>query len=70
MIAAVSVGLYRDMAACAARWIGDVKGETEHPDPTLAAVYDLLFPIYRQGYETLPTVWRQLHAARAKIHGV
>ena len=23
-----------------------------------------------QGYETLPTVWRQLHAARAKIHGV
>ena len=70
MMAAVSVGLYRDMAECAARWIAGVEGETEHPDATLAAVYDLLFPVYRKGYEILPAVWRELHAARAKIHGV
>jgi hypothetical protein len=29
-----------------------------------------LFPVYREGYEALPTVWCQLHAARQKIHGV
>ena len=70
MMAAVSIGLYRDMAECAARWIAGIEGETEHPDPNLTAVYELLFPIYREGYEALPTVWRQLHAARRKIHGV
>jgi erythritol kinase (D-erythritol 1-phosphate-forming) len=70
MMAAVSIGLYRDMAECAARWIAGIEGETEHPDPNLTAVYELLFPIYREGYEALPTVWRQLHAARQKIHGV
>src|SRR4029453_1990619 len=54
MMAAVSVGLYRDTADCAARWMGDVEEETEHPEPRLAAVYDLLFPVYREGYEALP----------------
>ena len=69
MMAAVSIGLYRDMAECAARWIAGIEGETEHPDPNLTAVYDLLFPVYREGYEALPTVWQQLHAARRKIDG-
>ena len=48
---------------------GDVEGETEHPDYPGRRLRPFV-PGLPQGYETLPTVWRQLHAARAKIHGV
>jgi erythritol kinase (D-erythritol 1-phosphate-forming) len=70
MMAAVSVGLYPDMAACAACWIARVESEMEEPDQALAGVYDVLYPVYREGYAALPTVWRRMHAAREKIHGV
>jgi hypothetical protein len=58
------------MAACAARWIAGVEGETEQPNPALAGAYDVLFGVYREGYAALPTVWRRMHAAREKLHGV
>jgi erythritol kinase (D-erythritol 1-phosphate-forming) len=70
MMAAVSVGLYPDLAACAARWIAQVEGEVEQPDAALAGAYDALFPVYREGYAALPAVWRRMQAAREKIHGV
>ncbi len=63
MIAAISLGLYPDMAACARDWLGG-GGEPEQPDPALAAVYEELFPLYRQGYEAMPGLWRRLHQLR------
>ncbi len=65
MIAAVQTGIFPDMAACAATWIAPRQTETVAPDPALAAVYDRLFPIYRDAYLAMPALWRQLHAARA-----
>jgi erythritol kinase len=56
MTAAVSVGLYRDMAACAARWIAPMQGEVERPDPTLSRAYEVLFPVYRDAYAAMPDV--------------
>ncbi len=68
MIAAVCAGLYPDMAACAAAWIGPLLGPLEPPDPALVALYDRLFPIYRDGYAAMPDLWRRLHAAREDAH--
>jgi erythritol kinase len=69
MMAAVSVGLYPDIAACTARWIAPVKGEVEWPDPALVRAYEALFPVYRDGYAALPGVWRRMQAARETING-
>ena len=63
MIAAVSVGLVPDMAACAERWL-QRGGLPEQPDPALAAIYDGLFPIYRDGYAAMKPLWRRLREAR------
>lgn len=65
MMAAVGIGLYPDMAACAARWIGATRRPAEMPDRALAAIYDGLFPIYRESYAVMPPFWHRLHAARA-----
>ena len=68
MIAAVSVGLYRDMAECVTRWIAQPKSDILNPDSALARTYEVLFPVYREGYASLPTVWRRMHDARKAIH--
>lgn len=67
MIGAVSTGLFPDMHACIRRWI-DRGSDAEAPDPALARIYDALFPIYREGYATLPALWRTLHRAREPLH--
>jgi erythritol kinase len=46
MIAAVSVGLYRDMAECVTRWIAQPKSDILNPDSALARTYEVLFPVY------------------------
>ncbi|MGH7159242.1 MAG: FGGY family carbohydrate kinase [Acetobacteraceae bacterium] len=66
MMAAVGTGLYPDMAACAARWIGAAAPPAEMPDRDLAAIYDGLFPIYRASYAVMPPFWHRLHGARAR----
>jgi erythritol kinase len=70
MMAAVSVGLYPNIAACTARWIPPVKGEVEWPDPALVRAYEALFPVYRDGYAALPGVWRRMQAVREAISGL
>lgn len=64
MIAAVGIGLYPDMAACAAQWVAPLLGAEEAPDPALAARYARLFPLYREAYRLMPSLWRGLAAAR------
>ena len=67
MIAAVSIGLFSDMAACAAQWVGPADGPATLPDAALARAYDALFPIYRDFYLAMPGLWRRLQAAREGI---
>lgn len=64
MIAAVQLGLYPDMTACSKAWVDPLLGPAETPDPALVAVYDRLFPIYRETRQALRPVWRALAGAR------
>lgn len=65
MIAAVSIGLYPDMAACAARWTAPRHETAEPPCPDLVRAYEALYPIYRDSYGgAMPGLWRRLDAAR------
>ena len=68
MIAAASGGLYEDWAACAARWGGRQGGKWE-PVRHWQEFVTNLFP-NRKRYEALATLWRQMHGARRKFHGV
>ena len=63
MIAAVSLGLFADLAGCAQTWLRS-SNEIEPPDPALVRTYDALFPIYRDGYVALSDTWRRLHRVR------
>jgi erythritol kinase (D-erythritol 1-phosphate-forming) len=70
MIAAVSIGLYSNIAECARRWIAQPKDDIVNPDSALARTYEVLFPAYREAYASLPGVWRQMHAARLAIQRI
>lgn len=67
MTAAVCLGLFPDMAACAAAWLRG-GGPASPPDPALARTYDALFPIYRDAYAAMPPLWRRLRQARETNH--
>ena len=47
MTAAVSLGVYRDMAQCAEAWVTPSLGEATEPDPALSALYAQLYQVYR-----------------------
>jgi erythritol kinase len=64
MMAAVRLGLYPDMAECARAWVAPRLEPPILPDPALVALYDRLYPIYRDAYAALPSVWRRMQAAR------
>jgi erythritol kinase len=60
MMATVNLGLYTDMAACAAEWVDPYLGEVTMPDPALTAVYDELFTVYRSLRRAVQPAWNQL----------
>ncbi len=64
MIAAVCIGLHPDMASCARAFVAPRLESPIAPTPELVALYDDLFPLYRDAYAALPPVWRRLHALR------
>jgi erythritol kinase len=64
MIAAISLGRYSSLAACADSWVTPTLGALIEPDPDLRAFYDKLFPIYRSVREAMPPVWAALAQAR------
>jgi sugar (pentulose or hexulose) kinase len=68
MMAAVRVGLFADMAACAAAWVAPRLEPPLPPDPALVGLYHQLFSIYRDTYAALPPLWRRLHTARSGVH--
>ncbi len=61
LIAAVALGRYDDVAAGLDDWVTPHLGDLEPVDRELAAVYDRLFPSYRQGYLHMGDIWRALH---------
>jgi erythritol kinase len=64
MIAAISLGHYPSLAACADRWVTPTLGPAIDPDPERRMLYDKLFPIYRSVREAMPPVWAALADAR------
>ena len=69
MMAAVCIGLYPDMTACAHDWVIPRLEEPLLPDPALASHYAALYPIYRDAYAALPDIWRRLRHAQAMHDG-
>jgi erythritol kinase len=64
MIAALSLGLYPDLAACAEAWVNPTLGALTEPDVKLSRFYGQLFPIYRSVREAMPPAWAALAQAR------
>ena len=64
MMAAVAIGAYPDMAACAESWVKPTLGDTVAPDPELTSLYDRLFPVYVETREVMAPQWRLLAEAR------
>jgi erythritol kinase len=64
MIAAISLGMYSDLAACANAWVTPTLGTLTVPDPELSKFYSDLFPIYRSVREAMPPAWAALARAR------
>ncbi len=60
MMAAVAVGGYRDMDACAAEWVSPYLGEPEQPDEILAGHYDNIYPAYALAPEALRPIWKKI----------
>ncbi|MGO4339634.1 FGGY-family carbohydrate kinase [Labrys sp. KB_33_2] len=69
MMAAVAVGAFKDMDACVAQWVTPLLGAPEPPDPTLASLYDQLFPAFRATRLELTPAWNALAAARHDAGG-
>ena len=64
MTAAVSLGIYGDMAQCANAWVTPSLGDTTEPDPKTSELYAKLFPIYRDIRARMPPAWAALAEAR------
>ncbi|MEM7044821.1 MAG: FGGY-family carbohydrate kinase [Pseudomonadota bacterium] len=61
LTAAVSIGLYDSIADGLSDWVTPYLGDLEQVDEPLAAVYEKLFPAYRDGYLQMDGVWRTLY---------
>lgn len=64
MIAAVAIGLYPDMEACAAEWVTPLLDPAESPDECLARAYERVFPAYAEARRALRPAWATLQSAR------
>ncbi|MGI9509765.1 MAG: FGGY-family carbohydrate kinase, partial [Geminicoccaceae bacterium] len=61
LTAAVSIGLYENIADGLNDWVTPYLGDLEPVDEPLGAVYDRLFPAYRDGYTQMGEVWQTLY---------
>jgi len=65
MVACLALHHFPDVATACATWVEPALGAATAPDPALAARYDRLFEIYREGYRGMTGVWHALDRARA-----
>jgi len=61
LTAAVSIGLYNSIADGLKDWVTPYLGDLEPVDEPLRAVYEKLFPAYRDGYLQMNGVWQTLY---------
>ncbi|WP_377289865.1 FGGY-family carbohydrate kinase [Rhizobium sp. SG2393] len=67
MIAAVSLGLYPDMAACVAEWVTPCQRPAEPVDAALKERFDSIFPVYHQSRQALRPVWPALQGVHTDL---
>ncbi len=60
MMAAVCLGVYPDMAACAAEWVTPHLGDAEAPDIALTATYGKAYGRYQEARHAMPPLWRSM----------
>jgi erythritol kinase (D-erythritol 1-phosphate-forming) len=60
MMAAVCLGVYRDLDACAADWTSPLLGPLEEPDRRLADIYSKAFPVYLKTRHALAPIWHDM----------
>jgi erythritol kinase len=60
MMAAVSIGVYPDMRACAEAWVAPFLDKLTVPDPQLSEFYSKLYPIYRTIRGAMSPAWSDL----------
>jgi len=65
MIAAVAIGFYPDMTACAEDWVRPYLNGPQRPDAALARRYAQMFPAYLDARLASEPVWKRLAALRA-----
>lgn len=66
MMAAVRLGLYRDLRSCAAVWVEPRLGEAAVPDASQRAHYDGLYDAYRRTRSALAPGWSALAGLDAR----
>jgi len=64
MIAAVAIGFYPDMTACAEDWVRPHLNEPQKPDTALARRYAQMFPAYLDARLASRPIWKRLAALR------
>lgn len=69
MMAAVCLGVYPNMADCAAQWVTPYLGESESPDPELTAIYGKSYALYEEARRSMPPLWRSLAQRNGADHG-
>ena len=60
MIAAVCLGVYRDMAHASSAWVTPSLGEATEPDAGARELYAQLFPVYADIRARMPPAWAAL----------
>jgi erythritol kinase len=64
MMAAVNIGVYPNMNACADAWVAPFLDKLTVPDPQLSEYYAKLYPIYRTIRAAMPPAWGHLGRLR------
>jgi erythritol kinase len=64
MIAAVNIGAYPNMNACAEAWVAPFLDKLTVPDPQLSAYYSKLYSIYRRIRAAMSPAWGDLGRLR------
>jgi erythritol kinase (D-erythritol 1-phosphate-forming) len=65
MIAGVQQRVFTSMDEAAASWVDPALGPLTEPDPTLARVFNQIYPLYRETRTQLRPVWRDMRNIRA-----
>jgi erythritol kinase len=64
MMAAVNIGVYPNMRACAEAWVAPFLDKVTVPDPQLSEFYSRLYPVYRTIRGAMAPAWADLGRLR------